>query len=118
MNQHIPSLYNIPRHQANIDHALECAHTSFERGQNYSIIGNALADVHYEQRTSNTHNLFSTCMRASRKAMALYLHAQAIPLFYDEASMEKWCDDTRKQALELSEVCDTANFLLTYTPIT
>lgn len=116
MNQHIPSLYNIPRHRANIDHALECVHTTFERGQNYSIIGNALAEIPHAQRTGNTHALFSRCMKASRKAMALLLHAQAIPLFHDVVSMEKWCDDTRKQAQELSRVCDDANGYLTFVP--
>lgn len=118
MNPHIPTLYSIPRHKANIDHAKEVAMEAFERGQNYAELANAIAYIPSETRTHAVQRLFSQSVHASREAFQLLMRMQSIPLFYDVESMEKWCNETRTIAAKLQGRCDTAKQWLTYDPAT
>lgn len=118
MNPHIPSLYSVPRHRANIDHAKEVAMSAFERGQNYAELANAIAYIPSDKRTGAVQRLFSQSVHASREAFQLLMRMQSIPLFYDVESMETWCDETRSLAAKLQGRCDTAKQWLTYDPIT
>ena len=118
MNPHIPTLYSIPRHRANIDHAKERAMEAFTRGQNYCEIAGAIGEIPTYMRKGAVQRLFSNGVHASREAFQLHMRLLNIPLFYNVPSMEKWCNETRKMAAKLMKRCDTARGWLMHDPTT